>query len=150
MPVGMFTEDVKLTQAVTVANGAAAATAITGATLDMLGFDGGCCVVQFGPIVANAVTSIKLQQADDSGGSPDDFSDVEGTSQTVADDADNTVFVIDFQRVTKRYVKVIVSRATQNATCAAIYYQYKARVKPVTQPSGINVERFNSPAEGTA
>ena len=146
----MFTEVVKITQAITVLEGAAAATDLTGATLDMAGFDGGCCVVQFGPIVANAVTSIKLQQSADTGGSPDDFSDVLGTSQTVADSADNTVFVIDFKRVTKRYVKVIVSRATQNATAAAIYYQYMGRTRPVTQPAGINVERFNAAIEGTA
>lgn len=147
---GFFTQDVKITQAVTNANGAAASTSITGVTLDTAGFGGGCAVVQFGPIVTGAVTSIKLQQSDDSGGSPDDFTDVAGTSQTVADDADNTVFVIDFKRVTKRYVKLIVTRGTQNATCSAIYYQYNPRQLPVTQPAGINVETFYAPAEGTA
>src|SRR5688572_19765776 len=99
----MFTEDVKITQAITIAEGAAAATAVTGAALDTAGFEGGCCVVLFGPIVANAVTSIKLQQSSDDAAA-DDYSDVAGTSQTVSDASDNTVFCIDFARVTKRYV----------------------------------------------
>lgn len=145
-----FTENNKISTAITVANGAAGTSAINGTALDTAGFDGGVAIVEFGPIVSGAVTSIKLQQSDDTGGSPDDFTDVTGTSQTVADDADNTRFVIDFKRTTKRYVRVVVSRATQNATCAAIYIQYGARTKPVTQGSGTNVEKFYAAAEGTA
>jgi hypothetical protein len=146
-----FTENHKITQAVTTANGAAAATAIEGVALDTAGFDGGCCIVTMGPIVANAVTSIKLQQSDDSDGDPDDWTDLTGTSQTIADDADNTVFVIDFKRTTKRYVRLYVSRATQNATVgAATYVQYGARQCPVTQPAGVTVEKFYGVAEGTA
>ena len=145
-----FTENVKISQAVTSAAGAAGTSAINGTALDTADFNGGVAVVQFGPITTGAATSIKLQQSADSGGSPDDFSDVTGTSQTVADDADNTVFVIDFKHVTKRYVRVVVSRATQNATCSALYFQYAGSTLPVTQGSGVTVEKFNAPAEGTA
>ena len=70
--MGMFTEDTKITQAVTVANGAAGTAAISGAALDTSGFQGGCAVVQFGPIDTGAATSIKMKQSDDSGGTPDD------------------------------------------------------------------------------
>lgn len=145
-----FTENNKISTAITIAAGAAGTAAINATALDTAGFDGGAAIVEFGPIVTGAVTSIKLQQSGDSGGSPDDFTDITGTSQTVADDADNTRFVIDFKRVTKRYVRVVVSRATQNATCAAIYVQYGARTRPVTQGTGTNVETFYAPAEGTA
>jgi hypothetical protein len=146
----MFTEDNRIQQAVTTANGATGTAAINGTALDTVGYNGGCCIVTFGPITAGAVTSIKLQQSSDNGGD-DDYTDVAGTSQTVADDADNTVFVIDFTRSTKRYVRLVVSRATQAATVgAATYIQYGARSMPVTQPAGINVERFHAAVEGTA
>jgi hypothetical protein len=148
--VGYFSEDVKMSIAVTGTAGAAAATAINGTAVDTAGFQGGCCVVQMGPIVTGALTSIKLQQSGDSGGSPDDFTDVLGTSQTIADDADEKVFYIDFKRTTKRYVRVVVTRGTQNATCMAMYYMYGARSKPVTQGTNVTGEQFYAAAEGTA
>lgn len=148
--MGRFSEDVKIVTAITTTNGAAGTTAINGAGCDTSGFDEGACVVTFGAIVSGAATSIKLQQSDDDGSS-DSYGDVEGTSQTVADDADGEHFVIDFKRPTKRYVRVVVSRATQNATVgAANYYLSGAGNRPVTQPADVNVERFTSAAEGTA
>lgn len=148
--MGRFSEDVKIVTAITTTNGAAGTSAINGAGCDTQGFDEGACVVTFGAIEANAVTSIKLQQSSDDGTS-DGYSDVEGTSQTVADDDDGQHFVIDFKRPTKRYVRVVVSRATQAATVgAANYYLSGARNRPVTQPADVNVERFSSAAEGTA
>jgi hypothetical protein len=146
-----ITENAKISPAITPANGAAGQTAIEGSALDMSGFDSACCIVYMGPITSGAATSIKLQQSDDSDGDPDGWSDITGTSQTVADDADNTIFVIDFKRPTKRYVRVYVSRATQNATVGgAVYVQEDARTRPVTQPAGVNVEKFYAAAEGTA
>jgi hypothetical protein len=146
-----ITENAKISSAVTPAAGVAAQTAIEGTALDTAGFESGCCIVYMGPITAGAVTSIKLQQSDDSDGDPDDWTDLTGTSQTVADDADNTMFVIDFKRLQKRYVRVYVTRGTQNATVgAAVYVQEDARSRPVTQPAGVTVEKFYGVAEGTA
>jgi hypothetical protein len=96
------------------------------------------------------VVSIKLQQSGDSDADPDGWSDVVGSSQTVADDQDNKVFYIDFRNSNKRYVKVLVSRATQAATCSAIYYQYGANETPVTHATGVTGESFNGAIEGTA
>jgi len=152
---GFLTDFSKPCQIVTTTAGAAAATDITSSAVDMADYDGCLFLVAFGAIVTNAVTTIKLQQSDDSGGSPDDFSDIVGTSQTVADDKDNTSFVIDFRRPQKRYLKLIVTRATQNATVGAVYaipYNKGSRSADIsaagTAISGS--ERFLNVAEGTA
>lgn len=143
-----LSKDVKATQAITIAEGAAGTSAINGATLDMSGFEEVSVFVQFGPIVSGAVTSIKWQEGDASDLS--DAADVEGTSQTVADDDDNTVFRINVIKPRSRYGRVVVSRATQNATCSAMYYQAGARTLPVTDGATVAGETHVSPAEGTA
>lgn len=145
-----LSKEVKITQAITVTNGAAGTTDIEGVTLDMSGYDGVLMVVTFGAIVANAVTSIKAQQDSDSAMGSD--ADLEGTSQTVADDDDEQTFVIDVYKPTERYVRLYVDRATQNATVAsATYIQYRAsKVPTAAHGSNVNVESFAGPAEGTA
>jgi hypothetical protein len=149
--VAYFSENNKVSIAITTTAGAAGSTAVNGAVLDTAGFEGGCAVVAFGAIVSGAATSIKLQQSADATGDPDDFSDVLGTGQTVADNADDKVFYCDFRHATKRYVRVVVSRATQNATVgSALYVQYGARSRPVTQGTNVAGEQFTAAAEGTA
>lgn len=138
----------KISQVITVANGAAGAADIKGATIDMSDYEGVTFVVPFGPIVSGAATSIKVQGAPtDVDG---DFADLEGTSQTVVDTADNTTFYIDLVKPQSRYVRLFVARATQNSTCAAIAVQYNGRVKPATHGTGVSGELHVSPAEGTA
>jgi hypothetical protein len=145
-------EESKISIAVTTANGASGTTAIEGAAIDTVGFDKHSFIVAMGPITANAATSIKVQQSDDSDGDPDDWTDLTGTSQTIADDDDNQVFLVDVSRPRKRYVRLYVSRATQAATVgSAICVQTGARSRPVTHGSNVNTaEGFASPAEGTA
>lgn len=143
-------DQVKLTQAITPTAGAAGATAINGATLDMAGWDGVLIWVPFGAIVTNAVTSIKVQHGDASNLA--DAADVEGTAQTVSDGADDTGFWIDIHRTAKRYIRVVVLRATQNATVGgALYMQYKGRALPPTQGTGVaGGEKHVAPVSGTA
>lgn len=138
---------VKISQAITPTAGAAGTTAIEGATLDMSGFASVRMTCTFGAIVSGAATSIKAQQSAD--GST--WSDLEGTSQTVADTDDGDIFYIDLVRPTDRYVRLYVSRATQNSTVASAQYdQYGAMEQPVTQASVVNGELHVTPAEGTA
>jgi hypothetical protein len=139
---------VKITQAFNVTAGAAAATAITGATLDMQGWEGVLVVLPVGAIVSGAVTSVKIQHGDASNLS--DAADVVGTGQTVADTDDDKCFYIDFKRPTKRYCRVVVSRATQNSTWAGVYIQYGGRFAPSTQPTGIVGEQHVNAISGTA
>ena len=138
----------KVTTAITVTNGAAGTTSINGTTLDMQGFEAVLMVVEVGAVVAGAVTTIKAQQGDQSDAS--DMSDLLGTEQTVEDSDDDKTFYIDLIKPTKRYVRLVVPRATQNATVAASYIQSGARKAPTSHGTGVEGETHVSPAEGTA
>jgi hypothetical protein len=137
----------------TVTAGAAGTSAITSSAVDMAGYDGCLFIVPFGAIVSGAVTSLKLQQCDTTGGS---YADLAGTSQTVADTDDDKTFIVDIQNPQEQFLKLVVSRATQNATVGGIYAipYHKASRSTVIPVAGTNaiggVERFLSPAEGTA
>lgn len=120
--------------------------------VDCAGFDGVRFLVAFGSIVAGAVTSIKAQASSDDGVA-DGWSDLEGTSITVADDDDNGVAVLEVVAPQKRYVRCVVDRGTQNAVVDAIIAEvYGAQGQmPVTQDSTvIGAETHASPDEGTA
>ena len=105
-------------------------------------------LVQFGAITATAVTTIKLQQSDDSDGSPDAFSDLAGTGLSVADDDDGKVFCVEVVNPQKRYVRCVVDRGTANAVVDAIISEKGGlRSLPATNA---NSETTVSPAEGTA
>lgn len=139
----------KLSQAITVTNGAAGATDVAGAVIDMLGWEGVLFIVQFGAIVANAATSIKAQHGDAANLS--DAADLAGTAQTVADNDDEKTFYIDIVKPTKRYLRLFVARATQNATVSAVALQYRPRKAPSTHQATVIVgESHVSPAAGTA
>lgn len=144
-----FAKDCKISQATTVTAGAAGTSAINGAVLDMSGFEEVLVIVPFGAIVSGAVTSIKWQEGDTSNLS--DAADVAGTSQTIADTDDDKTFYISVVKPRSRYGRVVVSRATQNATVGAIIYvQRGARNLPVTHGTSVSGETWVSPAEGTA
>ena len=138
----------KIVPCITVAAGAAASTALTGSTIDFAGYAGGLIVVNTGPIVTGAVTSIKFEHSNDSGMSGN--ADVLGTAQTIADDDDNEVFYIDISRPTKRYGRLLVSRGTQNATVCANAILYGSNVSPVTQAAGVTGETHVGKIAGTA
>lgn len=125
----------KILTAVTPTNGAAGATNINGSIVDLSGFSSCLIAVHFGAIVAGAATSIKAQIGDDSGLA--DAADVAGSSVTVLDTDDDKVFYIDVQRPQKRYLRLVVLRATQNATVAAVYLLYDPGVQPVAQAAAV-------------
>jgi hypothetical protein len=125
----------KLLSAVTPTAGAAGTSVINGTIIDCAGFNGCLIAVHMGTIVSGAVTSIKAQSGNDSGLS--DAADIAGTSQSIADTDDDKVFYIDVARGQKRYLKVVISRATQNATLSAVYVLYNARAIPATQDAAV-------------
>jgi hypothetical protein len=144
-----LSKNTKISQAITVTNGAAGTSDINGATLDMANFEGVLIVVTMGAIVSGAVTSIKAQQGAASNLS--DAADLLGSSQTIADTDDEKTFYIDLYKPAERYVRLVVDRGTQNATVAsAEYIQYGARVMPTTHGTNVAGETHVSPAEGTA
>lgn len=144
-----LSKNVKITHAITAANGVAGTTDIEGVTLDMQGFEGVLMICTFGVITGSAVTSIKAQQGAASNLS--DAADLLGTAQTVADDDDGETFYIDLYQPEERYVRLYVDRGTQNAVVAcANYIQYGAREVPTTHATGVSGELHITPAEGTA
>lgn len=139
----------KVVQVITPTAGAAGTTAINGTVIDTQGFRGAIIIVTMGAIVADAVTSLKVQQGTNS--TVTDAADIAGTSQAIADDADEKVFYVDVKNPTERYLRLVVSRATQNATVAsAIAVLYDPSDAPTTHGTGVSGESFVSPAEGTA
>ncbi len=144
-----FLPEHRISIAVAASARAAGQTAINGAMVDMQGYEGVVAVVEMGTIASTAVTSIKWQQSDTTTAA--DFSDLEGTGLAIADDAGDEIFVSELYKPTKRYVRVVVARATANAALrAATYVQYKPRVAPVSQGTNVGGEIHVGPAEGTA
>lgn len=144
-----FVKNNKISQGITVTAGAAGATAINGATLDLANFDQVTAVVTFGAIVSGAATSIKWQEGDASNLS--DAADVAGTGQTIADTDDDKTFYINIVKPRKRYGRVVISRATQNATVGSLtYIQSDPRTLPVAHGTSVSGEFWASPAQGTA
>lgn len=150
---GYLTDKTKITIASTTTAGAAGTSAITSSAIDMAGYEGCLFLVPLGAIVSGAVTSIKIQQSDDDAAS-DDYTDVSGSSITIADTDDDKLKYIDVLRPGKRYLKLVCSRATQNATLGGILaLQYNKRNvsgSGITQGTNVAGEAWTSAAEGTA
>lgn len=116
--------------------GAAGMTAINSDIIDMAGFENVRFTIAMGTIAAGAVTSVKIQQNDANSGTG--MEDLTGSSVTVADDKDNQLIVIDVLKPKKRYLRVVTSRATANATVDAMIADlYDARVQPVTKDATV-------------
>lgn len=143
-----LSENVKVTTALDYASGSADR---NGTTLDMQGYEGVLMIVKLAAIATGAVTSIKAQQGADSGLS--DAADLAGTGQTVADDDDNQIFVIDLFQPQERYVRVVIDKDATNAVAeSAVYVQYGTRKLPIDNnvANAVTTEKHISPAEGTA
>lgn len=141
-----LSQNAKITSALDYADGSADR---NGATLDMKGYDGVLVVVHFAAIATSAVTTIKMQQGEESNLS--DAADLEGTGQSVADDDDNEHYYIDLYQPTDRYVRVVVDKnAVNNSAESATYIQYRGTYNPTTHATGVTGEFHLTPAEGTA
>jgi hypothetical protein len=143
-----LTQKCVITQAITLANGAAGVTNITGDTIDMTGFEMITFIAAFGAIVGGAQCSIKAQRG--SLANMSDAADIEGTAQTIGDTDDGKLFIVDIIHPGEPYVRLMCNRATQNITVAALAILSGARNRPVTQPAQVIVELHKDKAEGTA
>jgi hypothetical protein len=131
------------------AGASSAGTAVDGSAIDMQGYDAICffCTIA----TANAGNFLKASQAADSGGSPDDFSDIAGSKVVAATNGD--VVMLNIRRPLKRYVKPHIIRAGTNTATGDIYaVRYNSRkglqVNAVTNV--VALVELNGPAEGTA
>ena len=132
---------------------AAGATDITDATaIDTAGYDGVRFIYSFGAITAGAATSVAAASLATSSPTPG-TDDIAGSSITVADTADNTIFIIDVYKPRLRYVRPFVKRATQNAVLNSIVaelYQHTG-LQPIAKDATVTAQELSvSPANGTA
>ncbi len=143
----MSVVNLKVIQATTATAGAAGTTAVNGSAVDLANVEEIMIIVPFGAIVSGAATSIKWQE----GSTSSPTTDVAGTSITVADTDDDTTKVLRIIKPRNRYGRVVVSRATQNATVGAItYILVGPRTLAPTDDSTVAQETHVSPAAGTA
>mgnify|MGYP000499903901 FL=1 len=135
-----LSENVKITTVAAVATGTST---ITGSALDMTGYEGAIFVVRLGAPATN--NSVKIQQCDTSGGT---YADLTGTS--VGSHATDNPLIIDIKNTDEKFLKYVVTRGTTSTIDIVTIIQYGPQTRPVTQPSGTQIERWNAPAEGTA
>ena len=142
-------KDAKVTMPLTAV--AAGSDAQYTSIIDMQGFESCTFIASFGAITAGAVTSVSIQQ--DDANATAGMTDLAGSGYTVADSDDDKCVVVEVVKPTKRYLRLKISRATQNAVInCVIAIQTTARVRPVTHDSTtvLGSEQTFSPAEGTA
>jgi hypothetical protein len=105
---------------------------------DTKGYGRGLIIVHFATIAAGAVTNLFVQTADAASNETTLTSgaDLAGSSQTIADDADNTVKYIDF-KPTRRFGLLTLNKDATNATAeSAVLILYQAKSKPTTHGLG--------------
>lgn len=147
-----FTSDNKVT--VSLAPVAAGTSDQTGAGVYMGGPDGFDSVIflyWFGPITSGAVTSVKAQQSSDDAAA-DDYTDLAGSAQIVADTKSGKIFMLEIARPEKAYVRPYIDRGTQNAVINGILaIQFHSRSRPAIQSTDIaGSVILVTPPEGTA
>lgn len=123
------------TKATRVANAQAAGqTTVNSSSIDMAGFSSAIFVVAMGAITAGAATACKLQGSDDD----TNWSDLYGTSQSVPDDGDNKLYLMEIPKPRHRYLRAVVTRATQDSVVDAIVaVQSNASTLPTTHDSSV-------------
>jgi hypothetical protein len=113
---------------------AAGVTAINGTGIDMQDFENVTFEVAMGALTATQVTSIKAQGSNDNG-AVDPYADITGAATANAADADsNKLLLLEVNRPQKRWIRVVVNRATANAVIdGGIAIQSGPKKAPVTQ-----------------
>jgi len=131
--------------------GTADTTTLTTEGVDTSGYQGLLLRVGFGAVVNGTATTIKAAQSSDDAAT-DAYSDIAGTSQTILDADDNKVREIEIWKPGKRWVNLIITRATQNVTVDFMeaWLFGPLHAEPAQTAIIAGTERFNSPAEGTA
>ncbi len=126
-------------------------TVITPSTaVDTDSFESCTFIAAFGAIVAGAATSIEVHQ---SAAAASGFTALLGSKVTVGDGDDDKLAFVEVTRPRKRYLKLVVNRATQNATLDGIIALLSSpKIAPVSHDATVLAasELHVSPAEGTA
>ncbi len=143
----MFLKDKVVTRVLAaVADGQAASTSDI---LDMAGFEGVVFIAKVADVTNGSVLTLQAQQDDVNGTSG--MANLSGTVTytATATDADDDLLVLDVYRPEKRYVRAVLTSATQNAVKDGIIaIQYGAKTQPTTQGTTVlDSDTLVSPAE---
>ena len=132
---------------------AAGASDITDATaIDTMGYEGVRFIFSFGTITAGAATSVAAASLATSSPTPG-TDDIAGSSITVADTADDKIFILDIYKPALRYVRPFVKRATQNSVLNSIIAELYGHsgLHPIAKDATVITQELSvSPANGTA
>lgn len=134
-----------------VAATAAGTSDVNCALIATAGFEAINADVCFGAIVAGAVTGCHWQGGNKSDGT--DQADLAGTELSITDAQDGLMLTTDLIKPVWEYVRLVVDRATQNATLdSVVYTQYRSPKKVPTTHDATTVAGKKvsiSPAAGT-
>lgn len=147
-----LSQQIAVVSAITPTAGLAGLTLLNGSSLDMQAYqaDRVLIIVHMGAIVAGAVTSLKVESDDNTNFSS--AQDITGSAQTIGAADDDHCFLVDVINPPERFLRIVVSRGTQNATVSALYLVYGLRNKPVSQLAAnvAGAEIHRDKAVGTA
>ena len=119
MPGTNFLSNNRLSRAITQA--AAAQTAVNGDSVDMQGFESLVALVALGAVAAGASGTVKFQHRNLA---TDNWADVANASVDFADDDDDGIVALACEHVRRRYMRVVVERASANSAIRyGIYVQ---------------------------
>lgn len=113
-----FLSTVGYKEAIPNASRSAGSTAVNGNTIHTDIYTSAAALIEFGAITTNAVTSIKWQGSEDNS----TWHDLKDTKLDVADTDDNKYFVNVLSGAMHKYVRVVISRGTANATIRSGWY----------------------------
>lgn len=134
-------QDIKVT---TFAPTATGTTTITQTTpIDMSGFEWAMLIVRLGSPATN--NNIRIKQCDTSGGT---YADLVGT--LVGNHATDNPLIGSIVRPKEQFLKYEVTRGTTTTIDTILWIQGGPGTRPVTQPSGTQIEHYYDIAEGTA
>ena len=125
-------------------------TDITSAAIDTLGYAGFRVVALAGTITDTSVSYVKVQDCDTSGGS---YNDVAGSKQSFQTTGDsNNMIILDILKPTKRFIKVIFSRATANCVIDGVLVElYHADYGAPSKDTTVSAQKILvAPIDGTA
>ena len=117
--------------------------------LDMEGFEGVRFIAKFDDVVSASVLTLQVQQDELNAGGGMATLTGNATHTAAGTDGDDNLLVLDLYRPLKRYIRVQVVIATQNAVLAGVIaIQYGARKRPQTQDATVlNSNQLTSPDE---
>lgn len=142
----MRLEDIQTRSALDYASGTADR---NGTTIDVANYEWAKFKVHFATIAVSGTNSVKLQGSDDDS----TWSDLEGTSQSVAVDDDNQIFVIGLIKPRHRYARLVIDKDGTNAAAESATVELGgARTLPALADvtDEVTHEVHVSPAAGTA